>query len=316
MCWQIAIHALFTLKGQYPRFSPWCHKTFPYTTSMIYGILFVLWLAFWSFGAVIAHRLGEFTLNDIWDGKKEFRDALKSILVGRSHCEHCKHTLHGKDLVPVVSYIATKGKCRYCKKRLSLAYPLGEIWCGFVFLRVWSFVLGTDLQVTQMILWLAISWLLYLLMIFDVETNYLHELIWLLASILTVSLVATSDGFLRYYAVQRGVIFTLFFLAIYYIAKVYIRVRYRINGEWFGIWDVRLAPVIGMLFGLLQVIQTDSPSLLNGIILFQRYIVITGIIWLLYAGWKKLLLPKQSAREIPFFPGMVIALWILMLFVQ
>jgi leader peptidase (prepilin peptidase) / N-methyltransferase len=57
----------------------------------------------------------------------------KSILFGRSACEFCKQTLSAFDLLPLVSYISTLGKCRYCKKSLSIYYPLSEIITGGLF---------------------------------------------------------------------------------------------------------------------------------------------------------------------------------------
>ena len=57
---------------------------------------------------------------------------------GRSHCEYCKKTLSPLDLIPVLSFILLKGRCRYCHKRLSVQYPLIELLTGTIF--VWVFV--------------------------------------------------------------------------------------------------------------------------------------------------------------------------------
>ena len=38
----------------------------------------------------------------------------ESVLRGRSHCDACGHVLGARDLVPVVSYLVSGGKCRYC----------------------------------------------------------------------------------------------------------------------------------------------------------------------------------------------------------
>lgn len=44
-----------------------------------------------------------------------------------SHCESCNHRLYPWDLVPLFSFLFLKGKCRYCKEKLSLIYPAGEL---------------------------------------------------------------------------------------------------------------------------------------------------------------------------------------------
>jgi len=58
----------------------------------------------------------------------------ETVLRGRSHCAFCHKTLGVLDLVPVVSYLFLRGKCRYCKKKLSLFYPVIEILTGLLFI--------------------------------------------------------------------------------------------------------------------------------------------------------------------------------------
>ncbi len=50
----------------------------------------------------------------------------KSMFAPRSQCTHCKHTLAWYDLIPIVSYIILKGRCRYCHASISYLYPLIE----------------------------------------------------------------------------------------------------------------------------------------------------------------------------------------------
>lgn len=282
---------------------------------MIYIILFILGVCFWSFWSVITYRLGNFSLVDMWEWKKEFRDAVKSILIWRSKCPSCKHILHARDLVPLVSYISNWGKCHYCKQDIGVIYPLLEIGCGLLFMLVGYYTLQTDMSELQIILWICVSRLLYLLMAYDIQTKFLHEIIWIKTSIITICLLALSKWLLRYYAIQRGVLFLVFFLGIYYFAKAYVWRRWKKHAEWFWIGDVRLAPVIGCLFGLMQVWYTDSPIFFEWIKLFQRYIIIVWVLWLAYAWVAKIFFPKTSVREIPFFPCMIIWLWIIMIII-
>ncbi len=51
---------------------------------------------------------------------------------GRSECRSCNHTLAWYDLIPVASFLALRGKCRYCKTSVSAQYPLVEIAAAFV----------------------------------------------------------------------------------------------------------------------------------------------------------------------------------------
>ena len=48
----------------------------------------------------------------------------ESILGGRSHCDACGHTLRPLDLIPLVSYLMLRGRCRYCDARIPIRSPL------------------------------------------------------------------------------------------------------------------------------------------------------------------------------------------------
>ena len=56
-----------------------------------------------------------------------------SIISPPSHCENCNHKLNWYELIPILSYIIQGGKCRECKKKLSISYLLIEICTGILF---------------------------------------------------------------------------------------------------------------------------------------------------------------------------------------
>lgn len=53
-----------------------------------------------------------------------------SFVTGRSMCERCGHRLAAADLVPVLSWLALRGRCRYCRARLAARHLLGEVAGG------------------------------------------------------------------------------------------------------------------------------------------------------------------------------------------
>lgn len=57
----------------------------------------------------------------------------EAVIKGRSRCEKCKKTLKWYDLIPLLSFIFLKGRCRYCKARLSFYYPTIEFVTGVLF---------------------------------------------------------------------------------------------------------------------------------------------------------------------------------------
>ncbi len=61
----------------------------------------------------------------------------KDIVCTRSFCPKCNHKLSFFDLIPILSYLFQGGKCRYCKEKISIRYPLLEIGTGVLFLAIY-----------------------------------------------------------------------------------------------------------------------------------------------------------------------------------
>lgn len=60
----------------------------------------------------------------------------ESVLRGRSHCDVCGHVLTARDLVPIVSFLAHRGRCRHCGAKLSARHVWAEAVTGAVFVLI------------------------------------------------------------------------------------------------------------------------------------------------------------------------------------
>lgn len=80
-------------------------------------VFFIFGTVFGSFFNVVGIRLPQDTFMD----KK------------RSHCPTCDRTLHWYELIPVLSYVFQRGKCRGCQEKISPLYPLIELGTGIGF---------------------------------------------------------------------------------------------------------------------------------------------------------------------------------------
>ena len=60
----------------------------------------------------------------------------ESVLKGRSHCTTCNHTLEALDLLPILSYIHLRGKCRYCGEKISPRYAAVEVFTAVMFVSL------------------------------------------------------------------------------------------------------------------------------------------------------------------------------------
>ncbi len=85
---------------------------------LFYGILFCLGLIFWSFSTVLIER---------WKSGKWW------IMLWRSECPQCHHTLGARELIPLFSYIIQRWKCWNCRSQISTFYPLAELCFSMIF---------------------------------------------------------------------------------------------------------------------------------------------------------------------------------------
>ena len=83
-----------------------------------------MFLSFFMFGAIF----GSFYYVVAWRIPKG-----ESIIYPPSHCPNCNHRLGPLELIPIFSYLFQGGKCKNCKCKISVFYPLFEILCGLLF---------------------------------------------------------------------------------------------------------------------------------------------------------------------------------------
>ncbi len=70
----------------------------------------------------------------------------ENFLTSRSHCDKCYHNLSLLDMIPLVSYVFLKGKCRYCKAKIDTLSSYMEFFTGVLFsLSFYVFGFSSDL---------------------------------------------------------------------------------------------------------------------------------------------------------------------------
>lgn len=166
---------------------------------------------------------------------------------GRSMCDHCKHKLAARDLVPVLSWLAVNGKCRYCRKPISWEHPLGELIAAGLFLgsyTYWPFQFDAS-GTTLFIFWLVFLLGFMALAIFDMKWMILpNNLVFPLAGVATVQILAMAVTFnggltVLYEAFWGVIIGGGLFYALFQFS----------DGKWIGGGDVKLGAVLGLIVG-------------------------------------------------------------------
>lgn len=220
-----------------------------------------------------------------------------SILKGRSMCPHCRHTLAASDLVPVLSWLWLRGRCRYCHKPISGRYPAIELTTALLFITgyiAWPF--GFSAQgITQLaffgiftVFFIALA--LYDLRWFLLPNRLVLPLIWLTsAQILIMAIWQRDIGALWGPIAGAAIIYGLFW-GLYQVS----------NGEWIGGGDVKLAIALGLISG--------SPVHALLVIFFASLLGTIISIPLLFQGKSGL------AQHIPFGPYLLSACFVVVLF--
>lgn len=213
-------------------------------------IFFILGCHMGSFFTVIGIRL------------PKHEDFMKS----RSYCDECKHTLSFLDMVPVISYLFLRGKCRYCHKPISPLSTSMELFTGVLFaLSYWIFGFSYDLLTA-----LGFVSLLSILSVSDIMYYIIPD----------EALIFASGYFLIITTLHYGVIQALMSLisglilfGFMYLIMVLGNIIFK--KETLGGGDIKLMFVIGLIIqpflGLISIFIASFLALpISLIILFRK----------------------------------------------
>lgn len=158
-----------------------------------------------------------------------------SVMRPRSACPRCGHPIRNRDNLPVVSWVALRGRCRDCSEPISVRYPLVEAATGLLFAAVgWRF--GADVVLPAYLFFAAISVVLTLI---DLDTRRLPDAIVLPAYPVALALGVVTVGSHGWWPLERaligGAVLTGLYLALWYIT----------GGRGLGYGDVKLAGLVG-----------------------------------------------------------------------
>ena len=194
-------------------------------------VIFILGTAVGSFISVVSYRLHE---------------RKSGIVKGRSHCRNCEGELPVKDLVPLLSYLNLRGRCRFCSKDISFLYPTLEIVSGFLFVGLFyrypflDDVLNFNVDYFFLfLLWGFYTFVLVFTFFYDVQYKKVADQI-LLPAIL-IGLIATISSYAPHIisALIGLTIAVAFFGGQYVLSK----------GKWIGGGDIRIGAFIGVILG-------------------------------------------------------------------
>jgi leader peptidase (prepilin peptidase)/N-methyltransferase len=251
--------------------------TFFVTFSAIFG------LAVGSFLNVVIHRLPKMMERE-WhnnclelQGKEVPEQSKYTIVTPRSACPNCGHNITALENIPVISYLMLSGKCKGCKSKISMRYPLIEALTGAV---VGAVACKYGYTYSSLFAFIFVFALVALTFI-DFDTQLLPDditlpLLWL------GLLFNLNGGFVDIKSAVLGAVFGYLILwSVYWLFKL-------VTGkEGMGYGDFKLLSAIGAWFGW---------QLLPAVILLSSVVgAIIGIAMIMFKG-------KSGGTAIPFGP--------------
>jgi len=197
----------------------------------------------------------------------------QSFLKGRSFCPKCHHILRWYDLIPILSFIFLKGKCRYCREKISFQYPLVEIATGGLFLLIFNFLLLKGefnfQNFINLVYLLIVSSLLVIIFVYDLKHYIIPDKI-IYPAILVVFIyrlfeILNFDQWNLGLEILKNLQMPLltaisagtFFFLLWLVS----------GGRWMGLGDAKLAFFMGLFLGFPNILVSLFSAFFLGAII-------------------------------------------------
>jgi leader peptidase (prepilin peptidase)/N-methyltransferase len=208
----------------------------------------------------------------------------ESLLFPSSRCEACGHGLSTRDLLPILSYVMLRGKCRYCDVPISWRLPLVELLTGGLFAFL-AWRLGPGLELASSLVYVLLFVPIFFI---DLERGIIPDVIVFPGMALALGLALLEGRAVA--AVVGGAVGFGLFLSIYYLAR-----------RGMGQGDVKLAGLLGLINGWPLILVAVLLSLISG-----------GLVASVFLAMKA----KGRKDPVPFGPFLVVGSFVTLLWGQ
>ncbi len=214
-------------------------------------------------------------------------------------CIRCHHALAVRDLVPVLSWVLLRGKCRYCHEPIAWQYPVVELLTAVLFVLLYVFWPESfdGSEALRFGIWLACLVGFVALVVYDLRWRLLpNRIIFPLMILATVAVASEAVLVQDVEPLFTSAYGALFGGGIYYLL-------FQVSGgRWIGGGDVKLGFLLGLLVG--------GPALALLVIFLGSLLGTLTVLPLMFSG-------KLSTKtHIPFGPFLITAAIITQLFGQ
>jgi len=187
-------------------------------------LFFILGIFLGSFFMVVADRV-----------PKE-----ESIVFPPSHCNFCNHRLSPLELIPIFSFIIQRGKCKNCKEKLSVLYPLFEFVCGILFALAYiSFGFSLELIIA-----LTFISMIMIIVLSDIEYMIIPDSV-----LITTTIILSLEVIFIYGFKQLGINIINGLIAFIFMYLLRLFGNFLFKQESMGGGDIKLMFLFGFVLG-------------------------------------------------------------------
>jgi len=247
--------------------------------TLVYSILiFILGALLTSFFQLVAQRIPN-----------------HESINGRSYCPQCHHQLRLIDVFPIFGYLWNKGRCHFCKIKISISYLLLEILGGSLFVFAYLMI-GFELELVVVVMMISV---LLIESVSDSMYMIVIDRIWMIG-IVPIIVIRIIQGQFFEYLLSSALLFAILYLFAYLgkkmyhkeafgggDVKIYIFIGFTLIFK-LGLLSLFLASLFGLIFGLIRRKSANSeipliPFIFAGVLIayFFGEMIITGYLNLL-----------------------------------
>jgi leader peptidase (prepilin peptidase)/N-methyltransferase len=175
-------------------------------------------------------------------------------LGGRSHCPNCHKKLAPFELLPLLSYISSRGRCRQCHRPISIRYPAIEAMTGLLFVVAWMHFQPGFIHPVEWIVFiksLVVISACIVIFVIDFEHFLILDKVLLTVGIMVLALNLGLDLLMGHSLGSSLVLSGL--IGALAAGAVFLLIWFLSGGKWMGLGDVKLVVLLGLTFGYAEV---------------------------------------------------------------
>ncbi|MFH2036758.1 MAG: prepilin peptidase [Candidatus Zixiibacteriota bacterium] len=210
--------------------------------------------------------------------------------IGRSFCPKCKTQIKFYDNIPLISYLILGGKCRACKAKISIRYPLVELLNALIYL----FLFYTYSLSGNFFVYAFISSMLIVIFFIDLEFQIIPDLITLPGMVIGLAVSFLPDGI----GIVSSSVGLLIGGGVLYLIAIFGDLIFK--KESMGGGDIKMAAMLGAFLGWQKVVLIFFGGAAIGLIVSIIAMIVSSKI--------------RSTRVIPFGPFLAVAAFLSMIY--